>query len=199
MAVDDVVTLKIVGRYQDQNIVNTTHWQIIEQASAETGVLANLITAFQGAIETAWRARHIDSYELVGYKAFNHTGVSKTPKFLASGDMGLVTGTEVPASVCRTITLYTGSAKHRRRGRLMLSGSEVAQFNIDDGAVTSAELALLGTLGQYFEAAIDSGGDTFFCCIPAAGEDPVELITDTAGRATPSLIKTRRIRQFSVG
>ena len=81
----------------------------------------------------------------------------------------------------------------------MLSGGAVAQFNIDDGAVTSAEQALLGTLGQFFEAVIDNGGDEFRCVIPATAVDSVQQIIDTKGRATPSIIRSRRIRQFLIG
>ena len=199
MAIQDVCILKVVGRYQSQNIVNTLHYQVVDQASAETEVLENLILAWQGAIETAWLARHIDSYELVGYKAFNKTGAAKTPSFVPVGSNGAVVGEEMPASQGRTITLYTADAKHRRRGRIMLSGGAVAQFNIDDGAVTSAEQALLGTLGQFFEAVIDNGGDEFRCVIPATAVDSVQQIIDTKGRATPSIIRSRRIRQFLIG
>lgn len=199
MAIQDVVILKIVGRYQQQNIVNTLHYQIVDQASAEKEVLDNLILAFQGAIETAWLARHISTYSLVGYKAFNKTGPAKTPSFVAVGSPGAVVGTEMPAAMCRTITLYTADAKHRRRGRIMLSGGAAAQFNTTDGAVTTAETALLGTLGQFFEAIIDNGGDEFRACIPAAGVDSAQGIVDTKGRATPSIVRSRRIRQFLIG
>ena len=199
MAQNDIVTLKVVGRYQGQNIVNSINWKILDQSSPETTVLENLCLGFVQDIEAAWLARHIDSYELVGYKAFNHTGAAKTPCFLPSGDAGGVVGEELPASVCRTITLYTASAKHRRRGRIMLSGTAVAMLNTDDGAVTSSEMSSLGTLGTYFTTSLTYGDDTFFCCIPPSGEDPVELIVDTMGRNTPSILRSRRIREFLVG
>lgn len=199
MAVQDVCILRIVGRYQSQNIVNTLHWQIVSQSSDDQAVLASLCLAFQADIETAWLARHIDSYELIGYKAFVQSGAAKTPAYVPRGQYGVVVGTEVPAAVCRTITLYTADAKHRRRGRLMLSGGEFAQFNIDDGAVTSAEMALLGTLGSFFLEVIENGGDEFRCCIPATATDAVQSINAATGRATPSIVRSRRVRNFLIG
>lgn len=199
MAVDDVVTLRVVGRYQSQNIVNTLHYQIAAQAANEQTVLDNLLIGWEADLEVLWLARHLDTYELVGLKAFNKVGAAKTPAFRAIATAGSVVGEEVPSSVCRTLTLYTASAKHRRRGRLMLSGTAVAMLETDDGAVTSMEQASLDTLGTTLLATIEQAGDEFNLVIPATAVDPVEPITDAKGRPTPSLIKSRRIREFLVG
>lgn len=199
MATQDVCILRIVGRYQSQNIVNTLHYQIVSQSSDDQAVLSSLCLAFQADIEAAWLARHIDSYELIGYKAFVQSGTAKTPAYIPRAQAGIVVGTEVPAAVCRTITLYTADPKHRRRGRLMLSGGEFAQFNVDDGAVTSSEMSLLGTLGAYFLVSITNAGDEFRCVIPATAVDDVQGINAAVGRATPSIVRSRRVRNFLIG
>lgn len=199
MAVGDVCTLRIIGRYQSQNIVNTLHYRIDDQGSSEQEILQQLCDGFYASFLVAWQARHIDTYTLVGLKAFGLTGAAKTPGFKSASDAGSIVGEEVPAAVCRTITLYTASAKHRRRGRLMLSGSAVAHFNTNDGGVTSAEVALLDTLGSNLDNGISITPDTFALVIPASGVDPVEVVVDTKGRTTPSIVKSRRIRQFLIG
>lgn len=199
MAIGDVISVRIVGRYQDQNIVNTLHYQITGQTVSERNVLRDFLDAWDTQLEAAWLARHIDSYELVGIKAFNDTGASKTPAFQAVGVAGSVVGEEVHASVCRTLTLYTDSAKHRRRGRVMVSGSAVAHFNTVDGAVTTAEIALMNVLAAALLVTVSDGETEGVLCIPPAAADPVEIITDIEARVTPSLIRSRRIRQFLIG
>lgn len=199
MAVNDVISLRVVGRYQSQNIVNTLHYLISDQGSSEQNILAQICTGFNVDIATAWLAAHITAYELVGYKAFNHTGAAKTPAFLAIAQDGTRSGTPAPSSVCRTITLYTASAKHRRRGRVMLSGSIIEDFDADDGSVDAGGLAVLTTLAALLEQAITVTPDTFTPCIPPTAVDPVEAIIDAKARVTPSSITTRRIRQFLIG
>lgn len=199
MAVGDICTLRIVGRYQQQNIVNVMHYAITEQGSSELEVLENLLALWDTANQAAWVARHIDSYELIGTKAFGLTGAAKTPAFDPVGVSGAVVGTEEPAALCRTITLYTESAKHRRRGRIMLSGGAADMFSVVDGAVIGTEIVLLEVLGALLIQDLFGGGDTFQPCIPPAGVDPFEPIVDMKARVTPSLIKTRRVRQFSIG
>lgn len=199
MAVADVLTLRVVGRYQAQNIVNTLHYQIAAQTSTELDICNQLIEGWDTAMETLWRGRHIDSYTLIGLKCFRQSGVAKTPAFKLISGVGTVVGDEVPSPICRCITLYTGSAKPRRRGRVMLSGSEAAMFNVSDGAVTASEIAGLDTMATALLVKITQGLDEFQLCIPGAGADPPELITDFKSRVTPAVITSRRIRQFLIG
>lgn len=199
MAVDDVSLIRIVGRYQNQNIVNTLHWKHTAQASTEVYILETLISQFSTAVEGAWLAAHIDTYELVGYKAFRVSGAAKIPAYENRGNNGTVTGTEVPSNVCRTITLYTASANHRRRGRVMLSGSETTMFSTADGSLTTADVALLQAIGDLLDAGLAGGGDEFSVCLPATDALPVELITKSVGRVTPSAIKSRRVSQYLIG
>lgn len=199
MAVQDIVTLRIVGRYQSQNIVNTLHYRITDQAAAEKDILDNLISQWDTAIQAAWLARCIDSYMMVGYKAFNHTGVGKTPAFLHQGSLGTVTGEEVPSPVCRTITLYTGSANYRRRGRVMLSGGETAMFNITDGAVSNSEVTALQTLADLLIVPLASGGDEFQLGLPPTGASSWDDFVSARPRVTPALISSRRVSQFLIG
>lgn len=199
MAQGDTVILRVVGRYQGQNIVNNLHYMITDQESAETQILQNLCAAWNTAIPTTWLARHIDTYTLVGIKAFNKTGPIKVPGFLSIDSPGVVVGVETPSPVCRTITLYTASINYRRRGRIMLSGSADGMFNDDDGAVTTSEVDSLTALGQLLNSTLQSGNDAWVLAIPPTDLLPNEVITSVRGRTTPSVIRSRRIRQFLVG
>lgn len=199
MAVDDISVLRVVGRYQQQNCVSSFHFQHTVQATDEIDILMELILAFGNDIETAWLAAHIDTYELVGYKAFRVTGAAKVPAYNNRGVNGTVTGTEVPSNVCRTITFYTASANHRRRGRVMLSGSETAMFLEADGSLTSAAVALLQAIGDVLDAGLTTPSDEFVLVLPAAGALPVELVTKSVGRVTPSALKSRRVKQYLIG
>lgn len=199
MAVNDVCTLRVVGRYQDQNIVNTLHYEIMDQDSSDQEILSSLCSGWEAAHETEWLARHIDTYELIGLKAFRKTGDAKTPHYHPIGEAGSVVGEEIPSPVCRTITLYTGDAKHRRRGRVMLSGTAVAHLSTTDGSVVAAELVLLNLLGDSLRSALESGLDSWRLCIPATEVDDSQAIVDVKARVTPSIVKSRRIRNFLIG
>lgn len=199
MAEGDIVSLRVVGRYEQQNIVNTLHYQVVSQAEAEQDVLDLLCTIWDGQISGIWVARHSDGYTLVGVKAFNHTGVAKRPGFLAIGDAGTVVANLMLPHTCRTITLYTDSANHRRRGRVMLSGSVDSMFDSTDGSVTAVERIALEVLGDLLMAILSSNGNSFQLCIPPTDVLPEEVITSTRGRVTPSVVTTRRIRQFLIG
>lgn len=199
MAANDIVGIHITGRYQAQNIVSTLHFKIKAQTVTDHEVLQTLVVAWDTAMTTAWLARHIDSYELVGLRGFSKSGNNKRPGLLAIGDPGIVTGEEVPSPVCRVITLYTDSTNYRRHGRVMLSGADTLMFNNDDGAVTTTEIAALAALAGLFTADVVDGGDEFEPCIPPTATLPFELITSALVRKTPACVRSRRVRNFSVG
>lgn len=199
MAVDDIVGIRIVGRYQDQNIVNTIHFQITAQSSSELDILQSLTDQWLVQNGSTWRGRHIDTYRLVGIKGFSLSGPNKIPGITEDGTVGDVIGTEVPALVCRTITMYTASSNFRRRGRVMLSGGEIAQFETGDGSVTAAERALMGTLGALLINDVVAGGDSFTPGLAPTDVLPFEPFTGQLGRKTPSSVTSRRIRGFSIG
>lgn len=199
VAIGDEVTLRVVGRYQSQNIVNNLTYEIIAQTSAENRVLNSLVGAWDAMVKAAWLLRHIDTYTLVGTKAFNKVGDAKTPSFDTIQEAGGVVGIEVPSPVCRTITLYTESDNFRRRGRVMLSGCDTVMFNVSDGAVTVAEQTALDILGAVLLASIQLDEDSFQPILGSTAVLPKEQITDFKSRPTPSLISSRRIRQFLIG
>lgn len=200
MAIDDVSVLRIVGRYQQQNCVSSLHYQHTAQVDHdELDTLGEFITAWATACETAWLAAHIDTYELIGYKAFRVTGAAKVPAYQNRGFNGTVAGEEVPSNVCRTITLFTASSNHRRRGRVMLSGSEQAMFLAADGSVTVAAVGILQTLGDLLTTTVVDGNDEWDMVLPATDALPVEPVVKALGRVTPSALKSRRVKQYLIG
>jgi len=199
MAVDDIVGVRIVGRYQQQNIVNTMHYKIIAQAVSEALVLQFLSDLWETSHKTAWLALHIDTYSLMGIRAFNKVGVNKKPGITHIDEAGGVALDEAPSPLCRTITLYTESDNYRRRGRLMLSGSNVSDFDDEDGAVTGSVIGSLQAFGSDVVENIDAGGTEFQPGLPPTDVLPWEPFTSALGRATPSLVRSRRVRGFSIG
>lgn len=199
MSVGDEVTLRIVGRYQDQNIVNTLHYVIDQQAAGEQEILQNLCSNWISQHESDWVGRHSEDYTLVGVKAFAHGGAPKVPGYLASATPGIVVGSPLPATVCRTITLYTDAINRKRRGRIMLSGTVADMIDEGDGSVTATERSLCQTLGDGLQAPLSSAGDEFALILPSKGELDLERIVHTMARYTPASLRSRRIKQFLIG
>lgn len=81
----------------------------------------------------------------------------------------------------------------------MLSGSAAAMFDVNDGSVTVATIALMDDISQLCLTALVSGEDSFELVLPATAIDPIANIIDARGRTTPSSVRSRRIRQFLVG
>ena len=199
MASGDECTLRIVGRYQEQNIVNTMHYRISSQASSDLLILKQLVSGWLSNYQSAWTNCHVDDYELIGIKAFGKTGTAKTPAFSAVSASGAVTGDGHPAFVCRTITLYTADPKHRRRGRLMLSGTPVSHIDTTDGSLTASAETIMNALAAALIGTLSVGSDEFQPGIPAVGTDTWQDFVDYLSRQTPSAVTSRRIRQFLIG
>ena len=199
MADTDVSTLRICGRYQGQNIVNTVHYQHTDQAGSDEEILRDLAIGWSTQFKTGWLARHNDAYTLVGLKAFVKEGTSKTPGYLVIDEAGAVVADQAVSFLCRTMTLYTADENHRRRGRIMISASNAAMFDASDGAVTTSELGLMQVLADLLEDPITYLTNTWTLVLPKVltlGPFPV---TDIRARVTPSSVTSRRVRQFAIG
>lgn len=199
MAVGDVSRLSIVGRFQQQNIVNTLHYKHTVQASEEDHVLSALIDAWTTYIQTPWLARHSDDYTLIGVKAFKHSGEAKVPAFSRIEEYGAIAGVPYSAFVSRVITLYTNSANHRRRGRVQLSGGEANHFQELDGAIVAAEVVLMQVLADLLIVELSDIADDFQLCLPDTDTLPLEPIIAARARNTPGVIRSRRIKGYFIG
>lgn len=199
MATGDVSTLRVVGRYQGQNVVNTMHYKHTDQQGGDQDILRDLCLAWSGGLKSAWLARHNASYELVGIKAFRNTGSAKTPGFLVVSENGDVVVDQVPSLLCRTITLYTAETNHRIRGRVMLSGSNANMFDVTDGSVTTTELGLMTVLAELLLDQIDEATNLFDLVLPATVAGGPYDVVDAKARVTPSAVTSRRVRQFLIG
>ena len=203
MADGDVIGIRIVGRFQGQNIVSTMHYEITHQTITDHQILQIFSDAWSAKFSAAWLLRHIDSYELIGLKAFSLTGGNKVPGRTIVETAGGVIGVETPSPLCRVITLYTDSDNHWRRGRVQLSGSADDMFNDADGAVSEAEITALGTLADLLIDGVESDEETFAPCLPAGtgvgGPYLLEPITAALVRRTPACIRSRRVKGFAIG
>jgi hypothetical protein len=199
MAIGDECTLRIVGRFQGQNIVNTMHYKILEQSSSELDILDQLCGAWENTHKSLWRSNHNQHYTLVGLKAFRKTGVAKTPAAKSIGQDGTVAEEPASSFIGRTITLYVAGPDNARRGRLMLSGTSSTELDPDDGSLLTAAITAITALGVQLIQALVGVGDTWEPGLPSEGEKPWAGFVDAQGRETPSIIRSRRIREFFVG
>lgn len=199
MPVGDIAVMRIIGRYQGQNIVNTMHYRVTTQVGGDVDLWDELCTDWEITNSPLWLARCSDEYELQGVKAFTVKGDSVPPGTALIQLSGDVAGDPQEAFVCRTITFYTDSGDNRRRGRLMLSGGTEAMFNDTDGSVAAAEVGLLTTLGTAFMADLDNGDNEYELVIYDAKSDTTSLPIKARGRLTPSIMRSRRVQQFLIG
>ena len=72
-------------------------------------------------------------------------------------------------------------------------------FNNNDGSVNAAAVAVLQTLADLFDAGLAGGGDEFELVLPATDALPVEPVTKSLARVTPSALKSRRVKQYLIG
>jgi hypothetical protein len=199
MAQDDIVGIRIIGRYQDQNVVNTMHYVMTEQVEDDHNILQSLAEEWENDHATIWLAIHNVDYELVGLRAFSVTGGNKRPGIVHIGDPGVVTGFGEPACICRAVTLYTDSDNFRRRGRLMLSATTSSTLDTTDGSVNATEVDLLSVFGAAMILPL-----TFTSNIATPGLAPTDVLpfepfTAALGRKTPPLIRSRRIKGMLIG
>lgn len=199
MPPQDTVVLRVVGKFQDQNICNTLHYNIEDQTSDNTTILESLCLAWIADIKGLWLARHSDAYRLTGVKAYRVDGEPKVPAFSLIGEAGGVTGVAVLSFAARVITMYTDSENHRRRGRVMLSGGEVNMFEADDGSVEAAEAGMMQVLGDLLVTPLILAGDTFRLCIPPTLQVPFELVVAALARTTPGVLRSRRVKKMYIG
>lgn len=199
MAEGNVAVMRIVGRYQDQNIVNTLHYELETQTGPEPLQWQELCTDWENANLTQWLLSHVDTYTLVGIKVFTAQGDTHPPGFLSVGSAGTVVGISNDALVCRTITLYTDDPNPRKRGRLQLSGGTTAMFDPATGRVTADEITDLDALGAFLLQPLAGVNNTYQMVLWNKLLAQTYEIIRAAGRVTPSVVRSRRAKQFSIG
>lgn len=199
MPVDDVAVMRIVGRFQDQNIVNTLHYKIVDQTGAPETQWQELCVDWESQNLAVWLTNHVDTYTLVGLKVFTSDGQTRPPGFLSVDSPGTVVGISNDALVCRTITLYTADPNPRRRGRLMLSGGTTSMFDADTGRVTASTVTDLDALGASLLDVITGVNNNYQLVLWNKLLVLASEIIRAAGRVTPSVVRSRRAKQFTIG
>jgi hypothetical protein len=199
MPVGDIAVLRAVGRYQDQNIVNTMHYEVEIQSSDDIDLWQQLADDWASAISTLWLGRHIDAYSLVGVKVFTAKGNPHPPGFTQVDGIGTVVGTGSGALLGRTITLYTDDPSPAARGRVQLSGGTTDMFDPDTGQVVPAEITLLNALGALLTQIINEQDNEYKLVVFRKLPERIANIVLAKGRITPSVIRSRRARVFTIG
>lgn len=199
MAVGDVAVLRIVGRYQSQNIINTMHYRIVTQANGDVEQWQELVDQWWTEHNIDWLARHVDAYELVGLKAFTVVGATQPPGERSVNVSGSVVGVPQVAFCCRTITLYSSSPNPRRRGRIMLSGGDEAMFEDSVGGVTTGEVIALTALGTALLANLAGGDNQYEPVLYQKLPETISTLVLAKGRQTPSTVRSRRVKRFTIG
>lgn len=199
MSIGDVAVLRIVGRYQDQNIVNTMHYEVEDQATGDAVLWDTLIDGWIGDHETLWLGEHIDAYTLIGLKAFTVKGDTRPPGERTRNNAGTIAENPAPAFVCRTITFYSESSNPRVRGRLMLSGSSEAMFHDDDGSVVAGQIITMQALGDQLLGELVDTGNTFKPVLYSKLLDATNDLLAAKARITPSSVRSRRVKRMLIG
>lgn len=199
MAIGDVAIVRIIGRFQLQNIVNSMHYEVTAQVSDESQLWDDLLDDWKNTMQAAWLARHSDAYELVGAKAFTVKGANKPPGDNVEGVSGDIAGDPQESFVCRTITFYTDNVSSRVRGRVMLSGGAESMFDDTDGSVTGTEVTALNPLALLLRTEFAGPDNTYKPVVFNPATDTSSDIIQAIPRKTPSVIRSRRIRRFLIG
>lgn len=199
MAVGDICVLRVLGEYQNQNIVNTLHYRIVTEGSQPEDRLDALCSAWSSALQSIWIAAHIDTYILAATQANLVKGNAIPPGEFLIAAAGLVSGVPSPAINCRTITLYSDSNNHRRRGRVMLSGSDDGDFDPDTGIVVVGAMTLMQAIGDELLEAITPTGDEWVLVLYEKATDTVSDVIKAKARPTMSVVTSRRGRPFNFG
>lgn len=199
MAVGDVAVLRVLGTYQNQNIVNTLHYRIITEGSTPQSRLDSLCQQWSTDLQAVWIAAHIDTYELSATQANLVKGNAIPPGEFLIAAAGTVSGVPSPAVNCRTITLYSDSSNHRRRGRVMLSGSDDGDFAAGTGIVVSGAMILMQAIGDALLDSIEPTGDEWALVLYDKATDTTSDIIKAKARPTMSVVTSRRGRPFDFG
>ncbi|GAG73552.1 unnamed protein product, partial [marine sediment metagenome] len=91
------------------------------------------------------------------------------------------------------------NANYRVRGRVMLSGGVESMFNDTDGSVTDSEITALQPLATSLFNDIEVGGDVWRL---GTWNKTLSTFSDRLAlrpRKTPSVVRSRRLRQFMIG
>jgi hypothetical protein len=82
---------------------------------------------------------------------------------------------------------------------MMLSGGTESMFDDTDGSVTPTEIGALSVLIGLLIDPLESGGDKFQLVLYNKTLDVISSLTAIKARVTPSVLRSRRIRQFLIG
>lgn len=197
--VGDVCIMRIVGRFQLQNIVNTMHYEVTVQVDDDAVLWGEFLNDWKDANQAAWIARHSDAYTLIGAKAFTVKGDNKPPGDNLEGVAGGVAGDPQEAYVCRTITLYSDNVSSRVRGRVMLSGGAESMFDDTDGSVTDTEVTALNPLALLLRTEVVGASNSYKPVLFDPVLDTTSDLIQAIPRKTPSLIRSRRTKRFLIG
>lgn len=202
MSVADLMQLKIVGRLQDQNCVQTLCYEISQQAAGEEAIAKQLCIAWYSTHGTAFLARCSEDYTLVGLKAFGLTGDPKVPGQSLLNGAGTVAESCPTAMIARTITLYPEEISNHHRGRIMIPGTVDSMLDNEDGSVEDDEVTAMQALADaLLEGCDDGGGNAFDLRIwgKVAGVPQKFDINAVVAQKTPAAIRSRRIRELLIG
>lgn len=152
----DIIQVKFVTRLDDQTAYNVRHWQVVNKAG--TGAT---IAQFMDAINTVFRTDYLAVLNAnAEYRGVTCQRVYPLPAdnevFQSDPDIGAVAGDPLPRQTCGLISLRTGIAGKRNRGRVYIPFPSEADSNATP-APSATYITRLGTLGGLFTTAVAWG------------------------------------------
>lgn len=149
MGFNDIYRLKIHQRLHGQEVINVLHFK--EDAPLGGVGAQALADDFRTNMQTTMRARSTNElvYEYVEVIPLIPTGEEPKLSLWPANTLGTLGGGTGTGSVAEVVTLYTGQAGRRKRGRIYLAGGNTGsmiqgQWTLTQTNATTAFITALG-------------------------------------------------------
>jgi hypothetical protein len=153
----DVVRVTIFGQRDTRQVLNTFH--VSNPGGWTLGTMAALANDTVNWINTIYKTLvpSVYSWYLVSVRLYNPSNPLAYDQSISPPIVGTRAGTAEAGSVTSTLSLRTGLAGRRYRGRMYVAGISETDVATND-LLGSGYVALAGTVAQAFLTAINTGG-----------------------------------------
>lgn len=207
MSFNDIYRLRVWARLHGQAVCNVLHFK---EVTALPGSGAAVLCAdFNTNLGTAWKARNASSsgplMEFLECQRIVPYGDVPHIHLWTGGTTGTATGTSYSGTVAECVTLYTGQAGRRKRGRIYFAGgvgNDMAQGQWTSAQTTRTAALMTALLARYGEPAAPSQFMLGVWSRVIAGPDPPfnsDGFAPVISSTVRTTVRNQRRRQIGVG
>jgi len=156
MALGDIIKLTIVGEYDLSVVMNVLHYKVVGVAG--TGAtLAQIMNGWLADVKADYLAAMNEGYLLTGVKAQIISPIVSDPieVAVAPPEAGTVTGDGMPGHIAAVISLRTGIADKKHRGRIFLPARSESDSN--GSVINAGAIVLIGDLATTLVGPVTEG------------------------------------------